>query len=518
MLLRTPSAGDSIRYAYDPDHGALSTVWQGNARVQFGYDLAGRQTTLQIGTAAAFGVTETRTFDDDDMLVRRVRTSAALGNLVTDSIAYDLRDKMLDVYTTSRSNEVGGLEYHNRYSALGAVLAQQKLRLAANWDVEEFRTTAMGDVYRARTFRTDGDNGFPTLRSYNQFGALVRREPVRDPQVPNVQQYRDSTFSIVDKAGNVEWTGTSNADYRLGQPVSQTVSRSYFGADSRLRFQQRYSETATSGSNTRKGGWEEHWYDALGRKVLTRARRDTLCVPTAGDGCASYIERTVWDGDQVLYELRGEGSNTATTIQLNSDVSASPYQYGKVGYVHAGGIDAPLVLMDGRVPNYNWRGLAESSVWLDGTGADCSVVTGACTRIVWPGNQGVYQKPLPLDNGSASIPAQWVGNLLANGVGSTGMAYRRNRFYDGATGQFNQQDPIGLAGGANTYGFAGGDPVTFSDPYGLCPGIPNTNQLDPFDCPPGYFTVLGTVAGGVGGGSAVAWQVRLPAVRVAPWH
>jgi len=30
-----------------------------------------------------------------------------------------------------------------------------------------------------------------------------------------------------------------------------------------------------------------------------------------------------------------------------------------------------------------------------------------------------------------------------------------------------QQDPIGVAGGANTYGFTGGDPVNYADPFGL---------------------------------------------------
>ncbi|MCL4215059.1 MAG: hypothetical protein KJZ74_14205 [Gemmatimonadales bacterium] len=44
--------------------------------------------------------------------------------------------------------------------------------------------------------------------------------------------------------------------------------------------------------------------------------------------------------------------------------------------------------------------------------------------------------------------------------------------------QFTQQDPIGIAGGANVYGFAGGDPVNFSDPFGRCP--PEDNNLD--DC------------------------------------
>jgi hypothetical protein len=29
-------------------------------------------------------------------------------------------------------------------------------------------------------------------------------------------------------------------------------------------------------------------------------------------------------------------------------------------------------------------------------------------------------------------------------------------------------DPIGLAGGLNVYGFAGRDPINFSDPFGLC--------------------------------------------------
>ncbi|MGH7626876.1 MAG: hypothetical protein ACREOJ_16365, partial [Gemmatimonadaceae bacterium] len=30
------------------------------------------------------------------------------------------------------------------------------------------------------------------------------------------------------------------------------------------------------------------------------------------------------------------------------------------------------------------------------------------------------------------------------------------------------EDPLGLAGGLNVYGFNGGDPVNFSDPFGLC--------------------------------------------------
>ena len=49
----------------------------------------------------------------------------------------------------------------------------------------------------------------------------------------------------------------------------------------------------------------------------------------------------------------------------------------------------------------------------------------------------------------------------------SGQMYMRNRYYDPATGQFTQPDPIGLAGELNSYGFAAGDPVSYADPYGL---------------------------------------------------
>jgi hypothetical protein len=52
------------------------------------------------------------------------------------------------------------------------------------------------------------------------------------------------------------------------------------------------------------------------------------------------------------------------------------------------------------------------------------------------------------------------------------LEYRRNRQYDPQAGRFTQEDPIGLAGGLNLYGFANGDPVTFSDPFGLCKNPP----------------------------------------------
>ena len=49
----------------------------------------------------------------------------------------------------------------------------------------------------------------------------------------------------------------------------------------------------------------------------------------------------------------------------------------------------------------------------------------------------------------------------------TGLHYNYYRVYDPATGRYIQSDPIGLAGGLNTYGYVGGNPDNHTDSSGL---------------------------------------------------
>src|SRR5690606_6450020 len=52
-----------------------------------------------------------------------------------------------------------------------------------------------------------------------------------------------------------------------------------------------------------------------------------------------------------------------------------------------------------------------------------------------------------------------------------GLSFFRNRVYDQTTGRWTQEDPIGVAGGVNLYQFNGNDPVSYTDPFGLCPPL-----------------------------------------------
>jgi len=49
----------------------------------------------------------------------------------------------------------------------------------------------------------------------------------------------------------------------------------------------------------------------------------------------------------------------------------------------------------------------------------------------------------------------------------TGLYFYRARYYDPVMKRFVQSDPIGLAGGINTYSYVGGNPLNYTDPLGL---------------------------------------------------
>jgi len=167
-------------------------------------------------------------------------------------------------------------------------------------------------------------------------------------------------------------------------------------------------------------------------------------------------------------------------------------------------VKAPFTI----VPFWNARGDAPVGIFTTGDQFLCGVphigpgADTGCVAMRWPFNWSSSDR----EGGLAHD--YWHGTLLNGKRDGSGFQYMRNRYYDALTGRFTQEDPIGLAGGYNLYGFASGDAVNFSDPFGLCP--PHDTYFGP-GCP-GYFTglfalagvAIGAFTGGAAGGTTGA--------------
>jgi RHS repeat-associated protein len=108
---------------------------------------------------------------------------------------------------------------------------------------------------------------------------------------------------------------------------------------------------------------------------------------------------------------------------------------------------------------WSTRGEASLGAFADGTWRRCAP-DDHCINLSWPDMLAGY-------GGIQGRRSFWHGTLVEDKSDGSGLKFRRNRYYDPASGRFTQEDPIGLAGGVNVYGYGGGDPVNFRDPFGL---------------------------------------------------
>ena len=294
--------------------------------------------------------------------------------------------------------------------------------------------------------------------SYNRQGALTRQ--IKRIGTTGSTTYKDTTR--YDASGNILY----QAKQELGEIHVYTIN----GPHNRMAFFQR---TELSGSLKRlvynddgarhreyrdpalSSAPEDryYYYDGLGRMTGTREWIDPA-DPKLSDreGACQY------DGDGQMVGPCDNGSPKLSFDGNNTSGTMTGWYF-----FHGPGLDDPLM-------GY-YRGTSGPRLffWVtDGQGREFAVADSFATRQSTDGGGdiGAWRYAGGTQSG---------GSFEADRFASTSspkLSFFRNRAYDQETGRWTQEDPIGLAGGLNLYQFNGNNPVSYTDPFGLCPQRP----------------------------------------------
>jgi len=88
-------------------------------------------------------------------------------------------------------------------------------------------------------------------------------------------------------------------------------------------------------------------------------------------------------------------------------------------------------------------------------------VTNSSAGIVWAADNTAFGRTI--NTNSIMLNVAFPGQYYD---AESGLYYNGARYYDPTIGRYLQSDPIGLAGGMNTYAYVGGNPILFVDPTG----------------------------------------------------
>jgi RHS repeat-associated protein len=366
-----------------------------------------------------------------------------------------------------------------------------------DFDRVTLETTARGSVaytYYANGLRkTMTVSGQPTLSySYDAGDRLTGIEQAAGAANNNLAQRVGFTYDAAGRRARTTYTNGVTRDDGYDD-AGQLTSIVYKKADGDAIGELRYGYDAAGrrvsagGSLARTalpGDMAGVQVDAANR--LTAINAQALSYDAngnlAGDGERTYV----WNARNQLAQIK----NAAGAVVASFGYDALGRRHSKTvdgvasGYLYDGaniaqdliGVNASNANAANVRANYLSGGVDEVFAQWSGSGAGAKTITylsdalGSVLRLTdAAGNKLVdyTYDPYGATTADAAVanPFQYTGRENDG----NGLYYYRARYYSPGLGRFISSDPIGLAGGINTYAYVEGNPISLIDPEGLSP-------------------------------------------------
>jgi RHS repeat-associated protein len=416
-----------LSYQYDANGNRLQITYPGGVTAAYTYDFADRQSILSYNAGAGTLPVVT----DAQYLALGPLSKLVLANGLTEQHLYDAR--YFPVAVTVTGSTV--LNWSYTVDGVGNII-----------QIDNGTTPRTYSYVDHLYFLKQGDGPWGTRSwTYDRIGNRLTETRGTTTDTYSYINHNPRLSSIAMGGG----TGTKDFLYdpagneiRLASPLSLLYQR-YDGANRLVDFKDDATGAAT-------------YFTYDGRNFLTQARQDLATC------CAPVVTQPIYSSEGAL---QGRAVKNILGNTLSKDTKIFYFAGRPVGLLEMTTVPAMLSYLSvdhlgTPILETNSAGVSLWSGGFEPFGRD------------WNGAQAAGQ--------FLRFPGQWEDSAWAG----PGASYNVYRWYQPGAGRYINPDPIGLAGGINTYSSVWSNPLSWIDPLGLSPKALPAKDRRNRDCTP----------------------------------
>jgi RHS repeat-associated protein len=551
LVERVDPDGHTTRLEYDAVSRLLAITDPAGQRYEYAYDVRGLLTEERRGARHSV----LHDYDQDQNEVARVDSD---GNRL--DFTYDTLDRL------TRTTEPSSAQTTYTYDALSRLVTATNVEgtVSFTYDID------------GRLSGTTGVDGVAVAYSYDQSGNRTRMDVGPDRTVTAQFDALDRLTTLIDRGTSIGFAydqASNLTSTSLPNGIVSTLSRDALGRIASVTHGQtgvsftyerdgegnvtRY--TASDGVHTLgydpdqrlisadhpTGQDESYSYDPAGNRTSSQwaaaySYQDHNRLVSAGGVTLSYDGR-----GNVVTRADASGSWQYSWDARNRLRSAAASDGRQVSYRYdALGRRVGRQVTGSASSTYTYDGANPVRELVDGAVRDLIVGPGVDSRLAdRDGSQVVYYlkdqlgSTVALVDSAGAVVERLTRDSFGVGAASartrfdfagrerdplTGLMDLRARWYDPTLGRFLSEDPIGVAGGHNLYGYVGSNPLRYVDPFGLDPIIPRSvGPIGQVDFQTGNLWLDSTVYGAgnivVNGLGMIGNAILAPAQEVLSW-